>query len=65
MPRALPVLRTGHRLRLLEGSRELFPALIAAINAAVREVWFETYIFDCTGASAGVAQAQMLARGKK
>ncbi len=57
MPLRLPPLRTGHGLDLLEGSAELFPALVAAIDAAVNEVWLETYIFDFTGASIGVAQA--------
>lgn len=57
MPLRLPPLRTGHALDLLEGSVELFPALVEAIDAAVHEVWLETYIFDFTGASAGVAQA--------
>jgi cardiolipin synthase len=53
----LPPLRSGHSLDLLEGSGELFPVLIAAIDAAVHEVWLETYLFDFTGASVGVAQA--------
>ncbi len=53
----LPVLRTGHQLTLLEGSAELFPALVAAIEAARHEVWLETYIFDFTGASQAVAVA--------
>ncbi len=57
MPLRLPPLRTGHSLDLLEGSAELFPALIAAIDAAVHEVWLESYIFDFTGASVEVAQA--------
>ena len=38
MPHAVPPLRAGHHLHLLEGSRAFFPALIAAIDAAVREV---------------------------
>ncbi len=45
------------RLRLLEGSAQLFPALVAAIDAARQEVWLETYIFDFNGASAEVAWA--------
>ncbi|AEG94221.1 cardiolipin synthase ClsB [Ramlibacter tataouinensis] len=57
MPLRLPPLRGGHGLRLLEGSRELFPALIAAIEQAKREVRLETYIFDFTGASSEVAYA--------
>ena len=49
--------RGGHEVRLLQGSGELFPALVAAIAAAQREVRLETYIFDFTGQSVEVAQA--------
>ena len=44
--------RAGHELQLLQGSGELFPALVEAIDAAQREVRLETYIFDFTGAGA-------------
>jgi cardiolipin synthase len=54
---AFPPLQKGHRLQLLEGSRAFFPALISAIDAALVEVRLETYIFDCTGAGAEVAEA--------
>jgi cardiolipin synthase A/B len=54
-PSAFP--RGGHELQLLQGSSELFPALVAAIDAAEREVRLETYIFDFTGQSAEVAYA--------
>ena len=57
MPPRIPLLRTGHALQLLEGSAELFPALVQAIDDARREVWLETYIFDFTGSSAEVAWA--------
>lgn len=57
MPHRIPPLRTGHALRLLEGSADLFPAMVQAIDAARQEVWLETYIFDFTGASAQVAEA--------
>lgn len=57
MPHRIPPLRTGHALQLLEGGRELFPALVQAIDGAAREVWLETYIFDFTGESAEVAWA--------
>lgn len=57
MARPGTALRPGHRLRLLEGSREFFPALVAAIDAARAEVLLETYIFDFTGGSAEVAYA--------
>ena len=42
---------------MLEGSRAFFPALVAAIDAAHREVLLETYIFDFTGSGADVAYA--------
>jgi len=57
MAPALSPPRGGHRLRLLQGSRELFPALVEAIDGAVREVRLETYIFDFTGAGAEIACA--------
>jgi cardiolipin synthase len=57
MAHRIPPLRSGHALDLLQGSTDFFPALVAAIDAAQREVWLETYIFDFTGASADVAWA--------
>lgn len=57
MSHGVPYLRTGHRLQLLQGGTELFPALVAAIDSAMREVLLETYIFDFTGAPAEVAYA--------
>src|SRR5829696_3594968 len=57
MAHRIPLLRSGHHLQLLEGSGELFPAMIAAIDAAQSEVRLETYIFDLTGSSAEVAYA--------
>jgi cardiolipin synthase len=57
MSHAIPPLRPGHRLDLLEGSGELFPALVEALDAARRQVRLETYIFDFTGSSATVAEA--------
>lgn len=47
----------GHQLTLLEGTREFFPALIAAMDAARERIHFETYIFDFTGSGADVAEA--------
>jgi len=46
-----------HHVRLLQGAEELFPALIEAMDAALADIQFETYIFDCTGAGASVAEA--------
>jgi cardiolipin synthase A/B len=57
MTHAAPILRAGHHVQLLEGSRAFFPALIAAIDAAAREVLLETYIFDFTGSGSDVAYA--------
>ena len=57
MSHAFSSLSGGHEVRLLQGSVELFPALIAAIDGAQREVRLETYIFDFNGASVEVAQA--------
>jgi cardiolipin synthase A/B len=57
MSHAVPPLRGGHRLRLLQGSGELFPALVEAMDAARLEIRLETYIFDFTGQGAEVAYA--------
>lgn len=57
MSHALPPLRGGHRLRLLQGSGELFPFLVEAMDAAQREIRLETYIFDFTGQGAEIAYA--------
>ncbi|MBX9833411.1 MAG: cardiolipin synthase ClsB [Burkholderiaceae bacterium] len=50
-----------HRVRLLQGAAELFPALIEAMDAALSDIQFETYIFDFTGTGAAVAEALMRA----
>ncbi|MDB5947744.1 MAG: cardiolipin synthetase (Cardiolipin synthase)-like protein [Ramlibacter sp.] len=57
MSHGIPPLRPGHRLDLLQGSREMFPALIEAIDDARTEVRLETYIFDFTATGADVAYA--------
>jgi cardiolipin synthase A/B len=57
MSHAVPPLRGGHRLRLLQGSGELFPFLIEAMDAARFQIRLETYIFDFTGQGAEVAYA--------
>ena len=57
MAHRIPPLRSGHHLQLLEGSRELFPAMIAAIDAAQSEVRLETYIFDFHGSAAELGYA--------
>lgn len=50
-----------HRVRLLQGAEELFPALTEAMDAALSDIQFETYIFDFTGSGAAVAEALMRA----
>lgn len=37
--------RPGHRVHLLQGGAELFPAMVEAMDGARREVRLETYIF--------------------
>jgi len=56
--------RPGHQVTLLQGTAEYFPALVAAMDAAVSDIQFETYIFDCTGSGAEVAHALMRAAGR-
>jgi cardiolipin synthase len=55
----------GNRLALLESGVEYFPALIAAIDAAVHEVHLETYIFadDSTGRLVAAALTRAAQRG--
>src|SRR6218665_3510743 len=53
-----------HRVRLLQGTGELFPALIEAMDAALSDIQFETYIFDFTDSGASVAQALMRAAAR-
>lgn len=55
----------GNRLQLLETGSEYFPALIEAIEAAVREVRLEAYIFEAdeTGRSVAAAMANAVRRG--
>lgn len=50
-------LRPDHELRLLSGGEQLFPALIAAIDAARAEVMLETYIFDFSRSVIPVAES--------
>ncbi len=57
MAHAMSTPRSGHEVRLLQGSAELFPAMVAAIDAAQREIRLETYIFDVTGEAQQVVAA--------
>jgi len=55
--RRLPVLRPGHHVQLLEGGRELFAAMVQAIDQGVHEVRLETYIFEFDAAGEQIAAA--------
>ncbi|MDR3452909.1 MAG: cardiolipin synthase ClsB [Rhodoferax sp.] len=57
MPRPDLLQRREHQVQLLQGSKEFFPALIDAVDRALAEVRLESYVFDFTGTSVGVAQA--------
>ncbi|MCF8198231.1 MAG: cardiolipin synthase ClsB [Sulfuritalea sp.] len=62
---AAPEYVSGNQLDLLESGGQYFPALIAAIEAALHEVHLETYIFanDPTGRRIGAALARAARRG--
>ena len=55
----------GNRIQLLRAGTEFFPALEAACEAAQREIYLETYIFedDATGQRVGATLARAAARG--
>ena len=55
----------GNRIALLRNGSEYFPALVAAIDAAEREVWLETYIFadDASGQVVTAALVRAARRG--
>jgi cardiolipin synthase len=55
----------GNRVQLLESGGEYFPELIAAIDAAIHEVHFESYIFadDATGKRVAAAMSRAARRG--
>lgn len=52
-----PVYSGDNRLTLMCGGRELFPAMVAAIDAARHEVWLATYIVHVDAASLHVVAA--------
>ena len=64
MSHAMPHLRDGHQVQLLQGSVEFFPSLIEAMDQARHEVLLEFYIFDFTGAGSDVAQAMLRAASR-
>ncbi len=49
--------RSNHQVALLQGTAQLFPALVQAMDRALSDIQFETYIFDTTGSGADVAAA--------
>ena len=51
----------GNRVTLLRNGSEYFPALVAAIDRAEREVWLETYIFADDVAGRMIASALLRA----
>ncbi len=55
------MIKGGNRLALLENGTDYFPALIAALDAARREIHLESYIFAADSAGMAVAEALMRA----
>src|SRR5262249_51913531 len=56
-----------NRIALLRSGGEYFPALLAAIDAAKREVWMETYLFadDAIGREVASSLIHAVRRGVK
>lgn len=52
-----PQLVAGHEVQLLQGGTALFPSLVQAIDASLREVRLETYIFSFDAAGERIAGA--------
>ncbi|MDZ4127572.1 MAG: phospholipase D-like domain-containing protein, partial [Hydrogenophaga sp.] len=50
-------MKGGHQLVLLQNGAALFPALVAAMDAARSVVHLETYIFEFAGSALSVAEA--------
>lgn len=53
----MPRFTSHNQIELLQGSVELFPALVEALDAAMHSLHMETYIFDFTDTGADVAMA--------
>jgi cardiolipin synthase len=51
------IVRPGNRIRLLESGAQYFPELERAIDAAEREIYLETYIFEADETGHRIAQA--------
>jgi cardiolipin synthase len=56
--------RAGNRVTLLHGGAEYFPALIAAIDRAAREIHLESYIFAPDATGLAVLEALLRAAGR-
>jgi len=54
----------GNAIDLLRSGREFFPSLIAAVDAAQREVWIETYIFADDAVGKQIAEVLVRAAGR-
>jgi len=54
----------GHRVALMRGGDELFPAMVRAIDQARTEVWLATYIFNDDPSGRQVVQALRDAAGR-
>jgi cardiolipin synthase len=54
----------GHRVALMRGGDELFPAMVRAIDQARTEVWLATYIFNDDPSGRLVVQALRDAAGR-
>jgi cardiolipin synthase A/B len=52
-----PTPKADSSVVLLQGGRELFPAMVATIDAAQQSVWLETYIFEFIDQPLMVAEA--------
>jgi len=55
------MIKGGNRLTLLENGSEYFPALIAALDSALREIHLESYIFFADDIGNRIAEALMRA----
>lgn len=50
-------MQPGHRVKLLQGGKGLFPELLNAINGAAHEIRFESYIFNDDAVGAQMIEA--------
>lgn len=55
---------SDHQILLLQGAQELFPAMVAEMDGALSDIQLETYIFNCAGAGATVAEALIRAAAR-